>query len=161
MAYGAVGSDEERFKVLDRLHELGERNIDTADVYVRPFSESHDVSAQTHFARLQGDSEQVIGKWLKKTGHRDVFIATKFGYVKSDFSIRADPEFMHAAFKESLKNLGVDVIDLYYLHRPDPKVPIEVTVGAMAELVKCVRVGLACNCQVSQYSLNNIPGLGK
>lgn len=158
MAYGAVGSDEERFKVLDRLYELGERNIDTADIYVRLFSShlisSHAVLAlpDTSTACLQGDSEQAIGKWLKKTGHRDVFVATKFGYVKSDFSIRADPEFMHAAFKESCTNLGVDVIDLYYLHRPDPKVPIEVTVGAMAELVKCVYAGLL-TCQVSQYLL--------
>lgn len=49
-----------------------------------------------------------------------------------------DPEYARSSCEQSLKRLGVDQIDLYYLHRPDPKVPIEKTVGAMAELVKYV-----------------------
>jgi aryl-alcohol dehydrogenase-like predicted oxidoreductase len=78
----------------------------------------------------------VIGKWLKKTGLRkEFFIATKFGFDEN-FNIRGDPQFVREEFKKSSKKLGVEQIDLFYQHRPDPKTPIEVTVGAMAELVK-------------------------
>ena len=77
---------------------------------------------------------------LKRTGKRnEIFLATKFGLVfQPDRLVNGSPEYMRERFDRSLKRLGVDYIDLYYLHRPDPAVPIEVTVGAMAELVKCV-----------------------
>lgn len=119
--YGAMdGSDEDRFKILDRLYELGERNIDTASVY--------------------GDSEEMLGKWFKKTGHRkEFFIATKFGF-DAEYKIRGDPQFVREEFEKSIKKLDMEYVDLYYQHRPDPKVPIEVTVRAMAELVKEGRV---------------------
>ncbi|KAF9510520.1 hypothetical protein BS47DRAFT_1331702 [Hydnum rufescens UP504] len=116
MAYGAAGSDEERFKVLDRLFELGCRHWDTASVY--------------------GDSEELIGKWFDHTGNRDkIFLATKFG-ATPEYTIRGDPEFVKSEFAKSLKKLRTDYIDLYYQHRPAPDTPIEVTVGVMAELVK-------------------------
>lgn len=100
---------------------------------------SDSLSRVTHEPRsfLQGDSEEVIGKWLKRSGKRsELFIATKFGFKASDWSIDGTPDYMRSCFEESYKKLGIDVIDLYYLHRPDPKTPIEITVGAMAELVK-------------------------
>ena len=88
------------------------------------------------FLFLQGDSEEMIGKWLKKTGLRnEFFIATKFGFTE-DRKIRGDPQFVRDEFEKSSKKLGVEQIDLFYQHRPDPKTPIEVTVGAMAQLVK-------------------------
>ncbi|KAF8305867.1 Aldo/keto reductase [Clavulina sp. PMI_390] len=116
--YGIAGSDEERIKVLDRLYELGERNIDTASIY--------------------GDSEELIGKWLKaRPGVRDtLFLATKCGYLPDMSGVRGDPEFMKQTFKESLEKLGVEKVDLIYQHRPDSKVPIEITVGTLAEFVK-------------------------
>ncbi|KAL0636098.1 Aldo-keto reductase str7 [Maublancomyces gigas] len=117
--YGAVENDEERFKVLDRAIELGATNWDTSDIYL--------------------DSEDFVGKWLKRTGKRDeIFLATKFGFVRTGErgAIRCDPEYVREACESSLKRLGVDSIDLFYAHRMDPKVPIELTVGAMAELVK-------------------------
>ncbi|KAF9510791.1 hypothetical protein BS47DRAFT_1347518 [Hydnum rufescens UP504] len=115
-AYGSAGNDEERFKVLDRLFELGCRHWDTASVY--------------------GDCEELIGKWFKRTGNRDkIFLATKFGYTP-EFLIRGDPEFVKSECEKSLKKLRTDHIDLYYQHRPAPDTPIEITVGAMAELVK-------------------------
>lgn len=92
----------------------------------------------SYFDDVQGDSEETIGKWLKRTGHKDVFVATKFGFVPTDWSVRGDPEWVRSQFEESYEKLGVETIDLYYLHRPDPKTPIEITVGAMAELVKWV-----------------------
>lgn len=71
------------------------------------------------------------------TGQRDkIFLATKFGFTPQ-FTVRGDPEFIKEQIELSLKKLQTDHVDLYYQHRPDPKVPIEVTVGAMAELVKC------------------------
>ncbi|KAF9043808.1 Aldo keto reductase [Hymenopellis radicata] len=114
--YGAVGTDEERLKVLDAAYEKGSTSWDTADVY--------------------GDNEDLMGKWFKANpGKRSsIFLATKFGY--SPTGGQGDPEYVNQQFKQSLARLGVDYIDLYYQHRVDPKVPIEVTIGAMAELVK-------------------------
>ncbi|KAG9128408.1 hypothetical protein FRC07_013748 [Ceratobasidium sp. 392] len=107
--------DETRFKVLDRLLELGCTNWDTADVY--------------------NDSEDLIGKWFKRTGKRDqIFLATKFAVTPD--GPRGDPEYVKASIEKSLKRLGVDTIDLYYVHRIDPNVPIETTMAALVELVK-------------------------
>ncbi|KAJ7636663.1 NADP-dependent oxidoreductase domain-containing protein [Roridomyces roridus] len=114
--YGAVESDEERFKVLDAAHAAGCTFWDTADIY--------------------GDSEELIGKWFKRTGKRsEIFLATKFGFMP-DFTINGTPARVREAVESSLARLGVDCIDLYYLHRPDKNTPIEITIGAMAELVK-------------------------
>jgi len=129
IAYGAVGTDEERLKVLDAVYESGCTFWDTADIY--------------------GDNEDLIGKWLKKSGKRnEIFLATKFGGGSGPPTesgnarrmIRGDPEYVPEAFNKSLSRLGVDYIDLYYLHRADVTVPIEHTVAAMAELVKAGKV---------------------
>ncbi|KAJ7193065.1 NADP-dependent oxidoreductase domain-containing protein [Mycena pura] len=110
--YGQVESDEERFKVLDAAHAAGCTFWDTADM------------------------EELIGKWFKRTGKRaDIFLATKFGFM-ADYSINGSPEHVREAAASSLKKLGIETIDLYFLHRADPKIPIEKTVGAMAELVR-------------------------
>ncbi|KAJ7119570.1 NADP-dependent oxidoreductase domain-containing protein [Mycena epipterygia] len=113
--YGAVESDEERFKVLDAAYVGGCRHWDTSSAYK--------------------DSEELIGKWFKRTGKRsDIFLATKFGITPA--GSRGDPEFVKEQAAISLSRLGVEYIDLYYQHRVDPNTPIELTVGAMAELVK-------------------------
>jgi aryl-alcohol dehydrogenase-like predicted oxidoreductase len=117
--YGAPESDEERFKVLDRAYELGERNWDSADVYM--------------------DNEDLIGKWFKRTGKRDeIFLATKFSnhFVDGQMVQRSDPEYVRRACEKSLQRLGIPTIDLYYCHRLDGKTPIEKTVEAMAQLKK-------------------------
>ncbi|KAH7928626.1 Aldo/keto reductase [Leucogyrophana mollusca] len=115
--YGQVESDEERFKVLDAAYESGCTFWDTANIY--------------------GDSEELIGKWFKRTGKRnEIFLATKFGVNRSKKSgVDGSPASVKASFERSLERLGVEKVDLYYLHRPDPDVPIEVTVRAMGELV--------------------------
>ncbi|KIM54237.1 hypothetical protein SCLCIDRAFT_1154802 [Scleroderma citrinum Foug A] len=120
--YGSVEPDEERFKVLDTALQYGCNFWDTANIYA--------------------DSEELIGKWFKRTGKRDkVFLATKFGADRSKPKhVDATPENARACLKRSLERLGVETIDLYYLHRPDPAVPIEETVGAMAEFVKAGKV---------------------
>jgi aryl-alcohol dehydrogenase-like predicted oxidoreductase len=112
--------DNESVATLERAVELGIDFFDTADVYG------------------VGHNEELVGRALKKYRDR-VTIATKFGnQVASDGkrSINGRPEYVRSACDASLKRLGVDHIDLYYQHRVDKKVPIEETVGAMAELVR-------------------------
>ncbi|CAE6448287.1 unnamed protein product [Rhizoctonia solani] len=113
--YGAPGDDETRFKVLDRLVELGCTNWDTADIY--------------------GDSEALLGKWFKRTGKRNqIFLASKFGITPE--RPNGSPQYMKQKLNQSLELLGVDTIDLYYVHRIDHTIPIETTISALAELVK-------------------------
>ncbi|HEU4952672.1 MAG TPA: aldo/keto reductase [Holophagaceae bacterium] len=118
--------DAESTATLHRAVELGITFFDTADMY-GPFL-----------------NEELVGKALR--GVRDrVVIATKFGIVRdpSNAAIRGingRPEYVRAACDASLTRLGVDHIDLYYQHRLDPEVPIEETVGAMADLVKAGKV---------------------
>ncbi|ANL38751.1 UNVERIFIED_ORG: aryl-alcohol dehydrogenase-like predicted oxidoreductase [Rhizobium esperanzae] len=123
-AYGA--SDEaESIRTLNRAVDLGVTFFDTAEVY-GPFT-----------------NETLLGKALKP--HRDrVVIATKFGF-KIDTSqtgaaaiagVDSRPEHVRAVAEASLKRLGIETIDLLYQHRVDPNVPIEETVGVMAELVR-------------------------
>ena len=115
-------ADEEEAKaVIARALELGVTFFDTADMY-GPFT-----------------NEQLIGAALAP--HRDkVVIATKFGNVRGPngerLGVRGDPDYVRKACEASLQRLDVDYIDLYYQHRVDPEVPIEETVGAMAELVE-------------------------
>nr|WP_275935455.1 aldo/keto reductase [Sandaracinus amylolyticus] len=91
-----------------------------------------------------GENEKLLGPFVQK--HRDrVVLATKFGIVRepNDASVRGidgSPAYVKKACDASLKRLGIETIDLYYLHRKDPRVPIEETVGAMAELVRAGKV---------------------
>jgi aryl-alcohol dehydrogenase-like predicted oxidoreductase len=90
-----------------------------------------------------GHNETLIGQALRNGYRSRVVLATKFGQVQRPGGANAvdgRPEHVKAACEASLKRLGVDVIDLYYQHRVDPSVPIEDTVGAMAELVKAGKV---------------------
>ncbi|KAJ3808670.1 NADP-dependent oxidoreductase domain-containing protein [Lentinula aff. lateritia] len=120
IGFGAM----ERFKVLDAAFEKGCTLWDTADIY--NMSDIH--------ALL--DNEALIGKWLKRSGNRDK--ATKVGYYhKPEVRlVNGDADYIVEAAKKSWKALDISTIDLLYLHRADVTVPIEVTVGAMAQLVE-------------------------
>ena len=118
-------SEAESISTIHRALELGIDFLDTADIY-GPFK-----------------NEELVGKAIRDRRDR-VVIATKFGNVRNaqgqSLGIRGDPEYVRQACDASLKRLGVDHIDLYYQHRVDTKVPIEETVGAMAELVHTGKV---------------------
>ena len=113
--------DGEAIATIHRALDLGVTFLDTADMY-GPFR-----------------NEELVGR--ATAGRRDeVVLATKFGIVRdpaapSSRGIRGDAAYVRSACEASLRRLGVDHIDLYYQHRPDPTVPIEETVGAMAGLV--------------------------
>ncbi|KAJ6517191.1 Aldo/keto reductase [Mycena vitilis] len=107
-------------------------------------------------ADVYRDSEELIGKWFQRTGKRDeIFLATKFGFTAVDgrHAINGTPEYARKAIGQSLKRLGVDCVDLYYLHRADPQVPIETTVKAMAEFVKEGKVKYLGLSEVSAATL--------
>jgi aryl-alcohol dehydrogenase-like predicted oxidoreductase len=118
-------NDEESVRVIHCFLDAGGNFLDTADVYG------------------VGRNEALVGKAIRDRRDK-VFLATKFANVrgpKGEFlGVRGDPPYVRECCDASLKRLGVDVIDLYYQHRVDPKTPIEDTVGAMAELVKAGKV---------------------
>jgi len=136
--YGSY-DDAESIRVIHRAIDLGVTFLDTADVY-GPHK-----------------NEVLVGKALK--GKRDsVTLATKFGIVRdpndtSKRSVNGTPDYVRTSCDASLKRLGVDVIDLYYLHRKDPNTPIEETVGAMAGLVKAGKVRTIGLSEVSASTL--------
>jgi aryl-alcohol dehydrogenase-like predicted oxidoreductase len=122
----AEPSEPEAIATIHRAIELGVDLIDTSDAY-----------------GSNGSNEELVGRAIK--GRRDkVVLATKFGNVRlPDGSPGANgkPEYVAQCCGGSLKRLGVDTIDLYYIHRVDPTVPIEDTVGALARLVRQGKVG--------------------
>ena len=126
---GAMGMSEfygptDEVQSISTIHkaiEIGVNFFDTADMYG------------------SGHNEILLGKALKGKFDK-IILATKFGILRGEngerLGVSGRPEYVKQACEASLKRLGIDVIDLYYLHRVDPQVPIEETVGAMSELVK-------------------------
>jgi aryl-alcohol dehydrogenase-like predicted oxidoreductase len=117
-------NDEESIRVIHYALDKGINFLDSADMYG------------------WGHNEELLGRALR--GRRDgVVVATKFGQTKSADGrqdVDGSPAYVLRACEASLKRMGIDVIDLYYQHRVDPKVPIEETVGAMKRLVETGKV---------------------
>ncbi|MEP6926451.1 MAG: aldo/keto reductase [Ginsengibacter sp.] len=136
--YGQA-DEAEAIATIHRSLELGGNFLDTADLY-GPL-----------------ENERLVAKAIK--GNRDKYIiATKFGYEIDDneqltWQINGKKDYVKKAAERSLKNLGTDHIDLYYLHRLDPNTPIEETVEAMAELVKEGKVGYIGLSEVSSETI--------
>lgn len=127
-AYDEPAGREEALDTLGHALDLGIRFWDTADAYAL------------------GENERLVGAALARAGRDDVVLATKFGGIFDADSgeatgVRGDAAYVAQACEASLRRLGTDHIDLYYQHIPDPAVPVEETVAAMAELVTAGKVG--------------------
>lgn len=137
--YGTPKPTEERLALLDHVYESGVLLWDTADMY--------------------GDNEDLIGEWFRRNpGKREnIFLATKFGNfvdpVTGARSIRNEPEYIHEALDKSLKRLGTDYVDLYYVHRLDKDQPIEITI---AELKKLKEAGKIKHIGLSEASADSL-----
>lgn len=134
-----TGIDEkESIATLHRALELGVTFFDTADMY-GPYT-----------------NEALLGRALK--GKREgIYLASKFGIVRGDDpharGVNGSPAYIRQSIDASLKRLNTDYLDLYYQHRVDPKVPIEETIGAMAELVKAGKVRHIGICEASAATI--------
>jgi len=126
MSYAYGPTDEaESLRVLHRYVELGGTFLDTAEIY-GPYK-----------------NEELLGKFLRETARENLVIATKFGFRIGPNGINgtdSSAENVRRACDDSLKRLGIDVIDLYYQHRVDPETPIEETVAALSGLVESGKV---------------------
>ena len=137
---GAYGASD-RKESIETIHEAvgqGINFIDTADIYG------------------DGHNEMLVGEALKNIRHR-VVLASKFGFVgkeNDNLSVNGRPEYVKKACDASLKRLGMDYIDLYYLHRLDKNVPIEDTIGAMSRLVEKGKIRFIGLSEVSARILN-------
>ncbi|SEL95958.1 Predicted oxidoreductase [Paenibacillus sp. cl141a] len=123
MSSGIYGetNDEQSIQTIHRALDIGVTMFDTADVYGN------------------GHNEKLLGRALQ--GRREqAIIATKFSYTPNYESINGHPDYVKKVVEDSLRRLNTDYIDLYYQHRVDPQIPIEETVGAMADLVKAGKV---------------------
>lgn len=129
--YGGT-SDADAIRTLHETIDAGVTFVDTADVYGAPHPGASGPA---------GTNEELVGQ-VVRARRDEVQLATKFGItgvvgerVADARRVRGDRDYVRSACEASLRRLGIDVIDLYYLHRPDPQVPVAETVGAMAELV--------------------------
>jgi aryl-alcohol dehydrogenase-like predicted oxidoreductase len=136
--YGGTRDEAAHIKTLHAAIELGVQHFDTADMYGA------------------GHNEELLGKAFADRWDK-VTVATKFGVQRGAngewLGLSGRPEYVKQACENSLKRLGVETIDLYYQHRPDPNVPVEESVGAMKELVEAGKVRFI---GVSEFSAEQI-----
>ena len=128
--YGAT-DEAESLRVLAKAVELGVNHFDTSDLYGK------------------GENERLVGRFLQQTDREKILVATKFGVIRDldsplgsthDRELDNSPDYIRKACDASLQRLGIDHVDLYYLHRHDPAVPIEEVVGTLSDLVKAGKI---------------------
>ncbi|KAF8034189.1 hypothetical protein BT93_C0462 [Corymbia citriodora subsp. variegata] len=119
-AYGPPRSEPDMIALIHHAIDSGITFLDTSDIY------------------CPHTNEILLGKALKGGARQKVELATKFGvsFVDGKWELRGDPAYVRVACEASLKRLDIDCIDLYYQHRIDPRVPIEITIGELKKLVK-------------------------
>src|ERR1700733_10825036 len=124
--FGWTVDEKASFALLDAWLDAGFNFLDTADVYARWVK-----------GNSGGESETIIGKWLKARGNRaKIVLATKLGIEMGPGKKGLSRAYMQTAVEASLRRLQTDYIDLYQSHRDDPETPIEETLSAYAELIK-------------------------
>lgn len=137
--YGPTNDMESR-ATIQSAFDMGLNFFDTADVYGN------------------GHNEALLGGAIKKF-RNEIVLATKFGFLPNETGLNGRPEYVKQACDASLARLGTDYIDLYYLHRIDPQVPLKETVGAMADLVSEGKVRYLGLSEVSAASLKSAHGV--
>jgi aryl-alcohol dehydrogenase-like predicted oxidoreductase len=141
--FGWTARGEEAFRILDRFAEAGGTMIDTADVY-SAWAPGH----------RGGESESLIGEWLKRRGSKgEILVATKVGMLAGEGGEKLEPARIAAAAEASLKRLGVEGIDLYYAHQDDARTPLEDSLAAFDRLV---RDGKVRSLGASNYSAERL-----
>ena len=124
--FGWTVDERQSFKLLDGFIDSGFNFIDTADMYSRWVQDNRG-----------GESETIIGNWLKKRGGRDkVIIATKFGMEMAPNKVGLSPEYMMQAVEDSLRRLQTDYIDLYQSHKDDENTPVTATLEGYQRLIE-------------------------
>ena len=124
--FGWTASEKDSFRILDAFLDAGFNFIDTADVYSR-WADGNE----------GGESEIILGKWLKSRGRREkIVLATKFGMDMGSGKVGLSPEYMAAAVEASLRRLQTDYIDLYQSHKDDDRTPVAATLEAYAKLIE-------------------------
>ena len=128
--FGWTADEATSFRLLDAWVDAGFNFVDTADVYSR-WAPGH----------TGGESEAVIGRWLKQNGKRNrIVLATKVGKDMGDGKVGLRPEYIRQAVDASLTRLQTDHIDLYQSHDDDAAVPLADTLGAYSDLIKAGKV---------------------
>ncbi|MES2529474.1 MAG: aldo/keto reductase [Pseudomonadota bacterium] len=128
--FGWTVDESTSFRLLDAWLDAGFNFVDTADVY-SAWAPGH----------VGGESETIIGKWLKQTGKRNrVVLATKVGKPMGEGKVGLSPAYIREAVDASLKRLKTDHIDLYQSHDDDANTPLEDSLGTFAELIKAGKV---------------------
>ena len=124
--FGWTVDERQSFQLLDGFIDSGFNFIDTADMYSRWVQDNRG-----------GESETIIGNWLKKRGGRDkVIIATKFGMEMAPNKVGLSPEYMMQAVEDSLRRLQTDYIDLYQSHKDDENTPVTATLEGYQRLIE-------------------------
>ena len=128
--FGWTVDEAASFRLLDKVLEAGINFLDTADVYSR-WVPGH----------TGGESETIIGKWMKLRGNRDkIILATKVGMDMGDGKVGLKPDYIARAVEDSLRRLQTEVIDLYQSHKDDETTPQEETLAAYDKLIKAGKV---------------------
>lgn len=139
MGYGQT-DDTESMKTLQHAIDLGINFLDTADLYGN------------------GHNEELIAKVIRKNNRNNLVIATKCGFVRrgDNYQLQIDSSEKHikAACDASLQRLGIDVIDLYYLHRASPETPIEESMQALVDLIKAGKIRHIGLSEVTEKTLS-------
>ena len=124
--FGWTATEKDSFRILDAFLDAGFNFIDTADVYSR-WADGNE----------GGESEIILGKWLKSRGRRgEIVLATKFGMDMGSDKVGLSPEYMATAVEASLRRLQTDYIDLYQSHKDDDGTPVAATLEAYAKLIE-------------------------